>query len=120
MNLPNLLESLSGFIEANLQLVKLEVKDGVSKLVVALVTFIMALFCLTIVLLFANISLSFFISQYFKWGYAAGFGVVALLNLSLFLLFLLLRKRFKFAVESKVDKALPMNIKLLEENKTKK
>jgi len=107
----NLLDNLTGFLEANIQLVKLEVKEMLSKAIVTTVTLVVTVCLLVTALFFANIALAFYLNESMAFEKtSSGFGLVALIHLSILLLFLIFRGLFRRKVEKTIDKKLPLNI----------
>jgi hypothetical protein len=91
LKLDSLVGSLTGYVEARLQLLKSEIREDVSKAIAkSLVTVAMFLVAFML-LIFFSIGLAYFLNRYFADTYA-GFWTVAGIYGIVFLLLLLFRK----------------------------
>jgi Putative Actinobacterial Holin-X, holin superfamily III len=106
-------ENLIKFLEINIEIVKLDVREMVAKAVVQLIQWLMAAFFVGLALVFASAALALLIGHW--WGPPAGFGVVAGLYALGFGIFRLYLGRLKTYFREVVQKQIPVNTRLLNE-----
>ena len=101
----NLTEDLSGYVEARVELLKLEVREEITKAITRVMLLgIIVLFCVFIVL-FLSIGLAFFVNQYFEKKYL-GFFIVGGFYLILLLISLGMRKQLFHILERLLNNQL--------------
>lgn len=92
LRLDNIVHSLTGYVEARIELMKIEIREDVAK-AIARGMVMVALFLMGFMfLIFFSIGLAHFINHYFDYPFA-GFWVVAGIYGATFLLLLLFRQR---------------------------
>jgi uncharacterized membrane protein YqjE len=90
LHLDNLFDSASGYVEARLELFKMEIREDVAKvLAIALVYIAIGLFGF-LLLMFFSIGLAHFLNSYFSYSYI-GYWIVAGIYGVAFLVFLIFR-----------------------------
>lgn len=98
--LEGLVNTLTGYVETRIELLKYEIKEDMAKAIsrIALVLLVALLF--TFFLLFISVSVAIKIGE--AWGTFAGFGVVAGVYLVLMLIILLFRDPIGKNIETKI------------------
>ncbi|MCU0450638.1 MAG: phage holin family protein [Bernardetiaceae bacterium] len=112
-NGPPMFENLIKFLEINIEIVKLDVREMMAKAMVQLIQLLVAAFFVGLALVFASTALALLIGHW--WGPAAGFGVVAGLYALGFGIFRLYLARLKTYLREVVQKQIPENTRLLNE-----
>ena len=93
LRLDNIIDNASGYVEARLELYKMEIREDMARLLAkALVYMIIGLFGF-LLLVFFSIGLAQFLNGYFEKGYA-GYWIVASIYGVVVLVFLLFRNDF--------------------------
>jgi uncharacterized membrane protein YqjE len=88
----SLIESLTGYLEARVELLKLEVREDVSKIISQALVFSL-IFCLSLMLiLFISLGVALFLNRYFEENYL-GFWIVAGFYLILVVVSIVFRKQ---------------------------
>ena len=91
LHLDNLIESVSGYLEARLDLYKIEIREDLAKVLARSVIYVAIAGFGFLVLMFLSIGLAHFLNRYFAETYA-GFWIVAGIYGAGFLIFLIFRK----------------------------
>ncbi len=91
LRLDGLMGSLTGYIEAQIQLFKLEIKEDIAKAISKAIGFFALLLFGFLFLLFFSLGLAYFINTFFEEVYA-GYWIVAGIYGLAFLVFLMFRK----------------------------
>ena len=108
LKLDGLIESLTGYVETRVELLKVEVKEEIVTLLIKALLFLIIAFSCLFFLLFISLSLAFWIGN--TMGMTASFSIVA----GIYFLVMILLFLFKDSIREKLKK------KFLEEVKTKK
>ena len=96
--LDSLKENLTGYVDARVQLLKLEVREDIAKVVTRALVFSVIIFLGSLFIIFFSLGLSIFINQYFKQSYT-GFWIVGGFYLVLFILSLAFKKQLFHKLE---------------------
>ena len=91
LRLDGVFDHLSGYVEARIELLKIEIKDDVAKVVASAMIYAVVFFFATMFMIFFSIGLAQFINRYFEESYL-GYWMVAGLYLTGFLIFMIFRK----------------------------
>jgi hypothetical protein len=91
LKLDNLVSSLTGYVEARIELLKSEIREDVSKAIAKSLVTVAMLLLAFMFLIFFSIGLAYFFNRFFDETYA-GFWAVAGMYGIIFLLLLLFRK----------------------------
>jgi uncharacterized membrane protein YqjE len=91
LKLDSLKEDVLGYVEARVQLLKLEVKEDIAKAITRALVFGVILFMAFLFIVFFSLGVALFINRYFNDSYV-GFGMVAAFYLILFIISLAFRK----------------------------
>jgi uncharacterized membrane protein YqjE len=98
LKLDGLIENVSGYIEARVQLLKIEVREDVAKAMTRALMFGFILLLAFLFIVFFSIGLALFLNRYFADSFV-GFWIVAGFYLFLFLLAAALRKQIHQKLE---------------------
>jgi hypothetical protein len=77
LKLDSLIENLTGYVEARIELLKIEIKEEIAKVVTHAGLYLLLVFAGTLFIFFTSMALAFKLSEYL--GNFGGFGVVATL-----------------------------------------
>jgi len=88
----NIVDALSGYLERKFELLKIELKEDVAKIVSRIIILSVAMLILFMLLLFASFLLATYLNFIFGNNYM-GFGIVSLFYLSMFLLLILFKNK---------------------------
>ena len=91
LRLDGVFNHLSGYVEARIELLKIEIREDVAKVIASAMIFAVVFFFGTMFMIFLSIGLAQFLNQYLNESYV-GYWLVAVLYLAGFLLFLIFRK----------------------------
>ena len=91
LRLDGVLNHLSGYVEARIELLKIEIKEDVTKVVASAMIFAVVFFFATMFMIFFSIGLAQFLNRYFDESYL-GYWIVAGLYLAGLLIFMIFRK----------------------------
>jgi uncharacterized membrane protein YqjE len=91
LRLDGIFDHLSGYVEARIELLKIEIREDVAKAIAGALIYIVVFFFATMFMIFLSIGLAQFLNQYFNASYI-GFWLVAGFYLAGFLVFLIFRK----------------------------
>lgn len=91
LRLDGVFNHLSGYLEARIELLKMEIREDVAKVIASAMIFAVVFFFATMFMIFFSIGLAQFLNQYFSESYL-GYWIVAGLYLAGFLIFLIFRK----------------------------
>lgn len=105
LKLDGLLENLTGYVEARVKLLKLEVREEVAKIVTQGLLLAMLLLIALLVVVFVSIGLALFINQYVSASYI-GFACVAGFYLLVFILTYSFRKQIHKKLEQHFEEKL--------------
>lgn len=75
-SLNNLIQSIREYVEAKIEITKLQLADKAGSSVGGIITFIVMTILASLILIFASIAVAFLISEYYGKGYI-GFAIVA-------------------------------------------
>ena len=100
LRLDGVFSSLSGYVEARVELLKIEIKEDIAKVIASAMIFAVIFFFATMFLIFFSIGLAQFLNRYFNEMYV-GYWIVAGLYLVGFLIFMIFRKTIlkKFEIQ---------------------
>jgi len=102
--LDNLVGNLTGYVEARIELVRLEVKEDVIKALAKASIFIVVAFAATLFLVFISIAVALIIGQ--SIGMFGGFAIVAAFYLSIVLVLLFFRDAISTSIEKQLTEIL--------------
>ncbi len=91
LHLDNLVDNASGYVEARLELYKMEIREDVAKVLSRAIIYMTIGFFGFLLLIFFSIGLAYFLNQYFAETYV-GFWIVSGIYGLAFLIFLVFRK----------------------------
>lgn len=89
--LESLIESLTGYLESRVELVKLEIREDVSRLLAKSIVYAALMLFAFLFLIFFSIGLAQYINTFFEAGFA-GYWIVALIYAITFFVLLLFRE----------------------------
>ena len=99
LRLDNLMENLSGYVEARIELLKIEIKEDVAKVLASALTITIVVFLASIFLLFLSIGLAHYLNNYFDKP-EVGYWIVAGIYGIPCLIFLIFRKNISHSMET--------------------
>lgn len=105
LKLDGLIEHVSGYVEARIRLLKIEVREDMAKAITHGLQFAFLLLVAFLFIIFLSIALALFLNRYFAESYV-GFGIVALIYLVLFLLAYGFRKQIHKQLEDRLNDRL--------------
>lgn len=91
LRLDGVFNHLSGYLEARIELLKIEIREDVAKVVASAMIYAVVFFFATMFMIFFSIGLAQFLNRYFSESYI-GYWIVAGIYLSGFLIFMIFRK----------------------------
>jgi uncharacterized membrane protein YqjE len=100
--LDGLINSLTGYVETRLELLKYEIKEDLAKAISRLMVVLLMALLFTFFLLFISVSVAFWIGD--ALGIMAGFGIVAGIYFVLMLAILVFRDSINKSIEEKIKK----------------
>ena len=103
--LDSLKENLTGYIDARVQLLKLEVREDIAKVITRALVFTVIIFLAFLFIIFFSLGLSLFINQYFHESYM-GFWIVGGVYLILFILSIAFKKQLFHKLEHALNEHL--------------
>jgi uncharacterized membrane protein YqjE len=105
LKLDSLVSHVTGYVEARIELMKVEIREDIAKTVARAIVLIALLLVAFLFLLFLSIGLAHFITSYLHSAYLGYWSVAALYGL-LFLLLYLFRKSIYATFEHKMAEAI--------------
>lgn len=102
--LDGLIDNLTGYVEAKMELLKYEIKEDVAKAASRVALFLVLGAFVTLFVLFISITIALWLSE--TLGFTAGFAIVAACYLVVASLLILFRKSISHKMEIQVKKAL--------------
>ena len=102
--LDNLVNNMTGYIEARMELVKLEVREDLTKAIAKLSVFLFLAFAFTLFLMFISVALAFKIGE--SLGTFEGFAIVAGFYLAIALILLFFRDGISGSIEKQITEIL--------------
>lgn len=112
--LVNMFDSLIKYLEINLELVKLDVKEMTAKLIVDVIKLTVVGFLMSMGVIFLSVSLGIWLGE-LTGSLIWGTGIVGLLYVSAASIFVAVRKKLRPLFEKVVEKYIPNNQKLIDE-----
>jgi uncharacterized membrane protein YqjE len=91
LKLESLVENLSGYVESRVELVKLEIREDVARLLSKSIVYAALMLFAFLFLIFFSIGLAQYINTFFEASFA-GYWIIALIYAITFFVFLLFRK----------------------------
>ena len=91
LRLDGVFSHLSGYLEARIELLKIEIREEVAKVIAGAMLFAVIFFFVTMFMIFLSIGLAQFLNQFFEASYA-GYWIVAGIYLAGLLSFMIFRK----------------------------
>jgi len=91
LKLDNLIANLSGYVETKAELIKIEIREDVSRILSRAIVIITMIFFVLLFLLFFSIGLAHYFNTFFEASFA-GYWIVSAIYLVAFLVFLVFRK----------------------------
>lgn len=107
-------DSIVKYLEINIELVKLDVKEMAAKLIVDIIKIIVAGFLLSMGIVFLSIALGLWLSQ-LTGSMIAGASAIGGLYLLAATIFIVIRKKLRGLFEKAVSKYIPYNQSLINE-----
>jgi ABC-type Co2+ transport system permease subunit len=107
--LDNLINNMTGYIEARMELVKLEVKEDLTKALSKLAVFFFLAFAFTLFLIFISIALAISIGK--TVGMFGGFAMVAAFYFALAVVLLFFRDAISTSIEKQITEIMKKKIK---------
>ena len=105
LRLDNLMDNLTGYVEARVELLKIEIREDVAKVLVKAIVVIIVAFLTITFLLFLSIGLAHYLNTFFQQAYM-GYWIVASLYGVPCLIFLLFRKSIGHWMEMHLTKMI--------------
>lgn len=99
LRLDNLMENLTGYVEARIELLKIEIKEDIAKVLAKAIMILIVVFLAFIFLLFLSIGFAHYLNNYFDKA-QIGYWIVAGIYGVPCLIFILFRKRIGHAMET--------------------
>ena len=109
LQVDKLIENISGYIETRLELFKLDIQEGLAKILANLAFFSILLLLILIGLIFISMTISFYLNKALESSFL-GFGIVALFYLLLLVLFILFSKKNMEVITSHIQKIIDKNL----------
>ena len=100
-----IIDSLSGYVEARIELVKIEIREEVAKVIAKAMILAVVFFFALMFIFFFSVALAHFLNRYFTESYI-GYGIVAGIYLLGFLVFMIFRKGILKNFEHKLAEAI--------------
>jgi uncharacterized membrane protein YqjE len=100
LKLDGFIESLTGYVETRVELLKVEVREDVARSMAKVSIFFLIAFSVVVFILFLSIALALWLAMY--TGMVAGFAIVAVLYLLLAWLFVLFKDSIRKNIERKL------------------
>jgi len=105
LRLDNLMENLTGYVEARIELLKIEIKEDIAKVLANALRIIIVAFLALIFLLFLSIGLAHFLNNYFDKP-QVGYWIVAGIYGIPCLIFIVFRKSIGHSMETHLMKMI--------------
>jgi len=102
--LDNLVENVTGYVEARMELVKLEVREDLTKAISKLSVFVFLAFAFTLFLMFISVAIAFMLGE--RVGTFGGFAIVAGFYLSIVLILFFFRDAISGSIEKQISEML--------------
>src|SRR6478609_5008026 len=102
--LDNLVNNMTGYVEARMELVKLEVKEDLTKAIAKLSVFVFLAFAFTLFLMFISVALALKIGE--SVGTFEGFTIVAGFYLAIALMLLFFRDAISSGIERQITEMM--------------
>ncbi len=107
--LDSLVSNLTGYVETRMELVKLELKEDLTKAIAKLSVFVFLAFAFTLFLMFISVALAFKIGE--SVGVFGGFAIVAGFYLVIALVLLFFRDAISASIEKQISEITKKKIK---------
>lgn len=107
--LDNLVSNMTGYVEARMELVKLEVKEDITKAIAKLSVFVFLAFAFTLFLMFISVAIAFKIGE--SVGTFAGFAMVAGFYFATALVLFFFRDAISTSIEKQLAEIMKKKIK---------
>jgi len=105
LRLDNLMSHLTGYVEARIELLKVEIREEIAKVLANAIMIIIVAFLALIFLLFVSVGLAHYLNTFFDSAHT-GYWIVAGIYGVPCLVFLLFRKRISHSMETHLLKAI--------------
>jgi len=105
LRLDNLMESLSGYIETRIELLKIEIKEDIAKILASALVILIVVFLALIFLLFLSIGFAHYLNTFFEKEHI-GYWIVAGIYGLPCLIFVLFRKDIRHSMETHLKKII--------------
>ena len=109
-----MLDKLIKYVEINIELFKLDLKEGIVRVIAKIIRFMLTLILLSFMLLFVSLGLALYLNQALQSQFY-GFMLVGGAYAVLFVVFWLMRYKVIEKVQESIDEELPIKIDFLEE-----
>lgn len=107
--LDNLVNNMTGYVEARMELVKLEVKEDLTKAIAKLSVFVFLAFAFTLFLMFFSVAIAFKIGE--SIGTFEGFAIVAGFYLATTFILFFFRDAISTSIEKQITDIMKKKIK---------
>ncbi len=104
LKLDTLVSNMTGFVEARMELVKLEIRQDINKALAKISILFFLAFAITLFLVFISIAVAFKIGE--STGTFEGFSIVAAFYLVLALVLFFLRETIRTSIEKQLNKII--------------
>ncbi|MEK6782930.1 MAG: phage holin family protein [Bacteroidota bacterium] len=105
LRLDGIFSHLSGYLEARIELLKMEIREDLAKVLAKAMIFGIIFFFGFMFMIFLSIGLAHFLNQYFSESYI-GFWIVAGLYLAVFLIFMIFQKNILHNLEKHLSELI--------------
>ncbi len=105
LRLDNLMDNLTGYVEARVELLKIEIREDIARVLAKAIVVIMVAVLAMIFLLFLSIGLAHYLNTFFQQAHV-GYWIVASLYGVPCLIFILFRKSIGHFVETHLTKVI--------------
>jgi uncharacterized membrane protein YqjE len=105
LRLDGVFNNLTGYVEARIELLKIEIKEDVAKVLASALIFMVVFFFGFMFMVFFSIAVAHILNQYFNASYF-GYSIVAGFYLIGFLIFMIFRKSILNKFEKKLADAI--------------
>ena len=104
LKLDGLIDNVTGYVEARIELMKLEIKEDVSKALAKLAMIMVLVFAFSLFVLLISMAVAFKIGE--RAGTFGGFAIVAGFYFALILILVLFRDTISAALEKQLEKIM--------------
>ena len=110
LRLDGLLEHLSGYVDARVQLLKVEIREDIAKALAKTIIYTVIFFLAFLFLIFLSLGLAHFLNRYFEYAYA-GYWIVAGIYGTALLICLIFRNNIHRNFEHRLSEMINRQVK---------